>query len=194
MQKVTQFILCAALAFCTLIAVSVQRASATRSTGKYSSTELADYVRYSNASREERGAMLNTLDNQESLWKVHLSLYKDSAPTMTQTQRAVINDTLVAFDTLFTAKRDVKAQLLLVSLKKRSFAAFTKEELNKAFGKLGGIGQASLFACNCYTLSDFCDTGWTCSESQCQNPSEYGCGWLLLEPCNGGCIVSGGGT
>ena len=192
MQKVTQFIICAAFVFCSLIAVSEQQTSATHSTSKYSSTELADYIRYTDASAAEKAIMLSATENQVSLWKVHLSLYKQDTPGLTTVQRQIIDDTLTAFPALFVVNRNAQAQSLLLELKSRARSAFTKEEAAKAFGRLGGIGlnAATFVNCHCYTLSDFCDTGEGCRlENACENPTSTGCGWLLLEPCNGACIV-----
>ena len=195
MKKIAQFVICTALVFCALLALNTQKTSATNP-NKFSPTELADYINYSNASREERGTLLDTLEKQKALWKVHLSLYQANTTGLTKEQREVVTDTLSSLGTLFVANRGDDAKTLLTSLKKRTFTAFPKEARSQAFGTLGGMGltaqDAMFFSCSCHTLSDFCDSGETCREAACTNPTEWGCGWLLLESCNGGCIPGGG--
>ncbi|GAB2836953.1 bacteriocin fulvocin C-related protein [Ferruginibacter profundus] len=138
-------------------------------------------------------------ENKTAIWKQHLENYIQNNEN-SDLQKNLIKEFISTINPdIFLNKENARtfmAKAEVAELVYKCKRAFSTQEIYNIFGSLKSKTVANTSSvesgnsCSCNTSSDFCS-----GESKCYaymwdcSTSNMGCGWLLLESCNGKCGV-----
>jgi hypothetical protein len=148
-----------------------------------------EFVRHPMAHRRAIFAEL-TPEARSRLWEAHLQDYAATHPGLSARQRTALRNAaaLTSTTAVFAAGRSPELLRGMDDVARQVRQAFGPAEARTLVATLGPAEPLGAPACNCASVSDFCNDHCSKGELHCVT-SNSGCGLFWVHPCDGLCVT-----